>query len=49
MTWVKTYPRGNSKVMHLGASQDIADMLYEFGTEFGRAFQLVDDLLSSLK
>ena len=28
-----------------GASQGVADSLYEFGTEFGRAFQLVDDLL----
>jgi len=28
-----------------GATQEVADLLYEFGTEFGRAFQLVDDLL----
>ncbi len=28
-----------------GASREIADLIYEFGAEFGRAFQLVDDLL----
>jgi len=28
-----------------GASVEIADLMFDFGTEFGRAFQLVDDLL----
>ena len=28
-----------------GASEEVSEMMYEFGTEFGRAFQLVDDLL----
>jgi len=28
-----------------GASKEVSDMMYDFGIEFGRAFQLVDDLL----
>ena len=27
-----------------GASKEVSEMMYDFGTEFGRAFQLVDDL-----